>query len=78
MVAKVVTMIYEVERSRPAKKPDVEFILVRTTGVSPEAYAWLEKNFGSEKVEHPRWFMIVRTIFFRHEQDYIWFRLRWQ
>lgn len=70
-------MIYEVERSRPKKNPHLEFILVRTTGVSREVYSWLEENFGSDKIDHPRWFVIVATIFFRHEQDYIWFRMRW-
>ena len=71
-------MIYEVERSRPELRPDVEFIIVRTTGVSREAYAWLHDNFGDDRADHPRWFIVAASIFFRHEQDYTWFRLRWQ
>ena len=72
-------MIYEVERSRPEMNPDTEFIIVRTTGISIEAFTWLEKTFGPSTSEKgARWFIIARSIFFRHEQDYIWFRLRWQ
>lgn len=69
-------MIYEVERSRPTLRPDVEFIIVRTTGISEEVLHWLIKSFGH--TDEGRWFIIVRSIFFRHEKDYIWFRLKWK
>ena len=72
-------MIYEVERSRPKKKPDTEFIIVRTTGIGPEVVDWLNKNFGPSEPSdiNARWFIVVRSIFFRHEKDYVWFQLRW-
>jgi hypothetical protein len=71
-------VIYEVEKTRPKNNPDTEFIIVRTTGISREAYAWLQDNFGLEHCEHPRWFLIARSLFFRYEEDYIWFMLRWK
>ena len=70
-------MIYEVERSRPEMNPNTEFIIVRTTGIGPEVLEWLNKNFGPDNVEGSRWFIVVRSIFFRYEKDYVWFCLRW-
>lgn len=71
-------MIYEVERTRPEINPDAEFIIVRTTGIGLEVLTWLEKTFGpSTDDKHSRWFLIHRSIFFRHEKDYVWFQLRW-
>lgn len=68
-------MIYEVERSRPEKNPDTEFIIVRTTGIGSDVIQWLIKNFGH--TDDGRWFIIHRSIFFRYEKDYVWFCLRW-
>lgn len=71
-------MIYEVERTRPSLNPETEFIIVRTTDINIEMYQWLEKTFGPEQAEKgARWFLINKSIFFRHEKDFLWFSLRW-
>ena len=67
------TLDYEL--TKPGNNPSVEFNVVHTTGIGPEVVEWLINTFG-----HPhkkRWFIVGRAIYFRYEQDWMWFELRW-
>lgn len=66
--------VNEIERVVPGNKPETEWIVLHTNGMSPEVPAWLEENFGAE---WGRWFILNRTIYIREEKDYNWFCLRW-
>ncbi len=66
--------VNEIERVIPDNKPDTEWKVIHTTGMSPEVPEWLEKTFG---VEWGRWFILNRTIYIRNDSDYSWFCLRW-
>jgi len=54
--------ILEREKEIPGLNPTVEFNIVHTT-------------FGSSN--KGRWFIINRSIYFKYERDYLWFRLQY-
>ena len=68
-------MILEHEKEIPELNPTVEFNILHTTGISEEVHRWLIKSFGSSNTG--RWFIINRSIYFKYERDYIWFRLQY-
>lgn len=67
--------ILEHDKSVPRNNPTIEFNIVHTTGIGPEVVEWLISTFGNPN--EGRWFIINRSIYFKHERDYIWFRLKW-
>ena len=58
----------------PENRPDVEWKVIHTNGMSPEVPDWLKETFGEE---WNRWFIINRDIYIREDKDYNWFILRW-
>ena len=68
-------IVMEHEKSIPELNPTVEFNIVHTTGIGPEVVVWLIKSFGH--TNEGRWFIINRSIYFKYERDYIWFRLQY-
>jgi hypothetical protein len=63
------------DKSIPGLKPEIEFNIVHTWGVSDEVFLWLTKTF--EPSDKGRWFIINRSIYFKYERDYIWFSLHY-
>lgn len=63
------------EKVKPGMQPEVEFNIVHTTGISEEVFQWLVTHLGPSL--KGRWFIINRSIYFKHERDYIWFSLAW-
>jgi hypothetical protein len=68
-------IVLEHEKEIPGLDPTVEFNILHTTGISEEVHQWLIKTFGSSN--KGRWFIINRSIYFKYERDYLWFRLQY-
>ena len=68
-------IVMENEKSIPELNPSVEFNIIHTTGISEEVVSWLIKSFGH--TNEGRWFIINRSIYFKYERDYLWFRLQY-
>lgn len=68
-------IVMENEKEIPELNPTVEFNIIHTTGISEEVVSWLIKSFGH--TNEGRWFIINRSIYFKYERDYLWFRLQY-
>jgi hypothetical protein len=68
-------IVTENEKSIPENNPSVEFNIVHTTGIGTEVVSWLINAFGH--TNEGRWFIINRSIYFKYERDYLWFRLQY-
>ena len=68
-------IVMENEKSIPKLDPSAEFNIIHTTGIGEEVVSWLIKSFGH--TNEGRWFIINRSIYFKYERDYLWFRLQY-